>query len=754
MRRIAGNAVAWGLLASTAIVVAGGPGCSSTKPTELIPGVMTQMQLPRDIDGIEIEVDVNNTRTFCTPQLVTDGTASLPRTLGIVAGGNQEAIVKVIVRAFNDAQTNPATSYGCPTVPVAAGLPNGPTIVRQSTQTYVGQHELYLPMPLRFSCLNEGCTTETMNNPGHDFTCKGGTCVDVTAADVAAAKAVSAQLVDFTPSLVDGSDVCFSPNMCFPPSVPSQAWTAVLVDEANCVYGLPPGAPQGSGLNVRVFYDERTSGLSMQTMQSEVSLVSSGEVEILDEDPVEGFTAVSSADSGVAAPDAGDGGVAVAPRFKLAPGLCKLVHQATTPPAPPAGKTSSTYITISDVQVSALCPPKVTLLPICKTEQTFNTANLPDGGSTSNGKCNVAQPLEPTPSAVYMVMDDSTVMGGALGPSGSAKVLALSLTDPIFRRTSAAFTFLPHDPNECPLGSNTSAMFTPSIAFGPANVVQPEIAAAISNWVAPDAPPAPLAPLDLLAAMRTPNGAYDPIANLFNGNAPGGIKEAPDIAVLMFFVNRLPDPATNECPITTATTDQAFVDAANAAFAGIGNQSLRTFFVVLGNSADNDNPYNFYSSLVTEATPGAVTTIDARSTDTPTVLQNFSNVVTELGTCLYEAPTGIDTSTKGLELGYFDPVRFQNVSIPQDPSCSPATQETASGWNFDTLHRLRICGNAATSPCGALRSTITLASALALATGQSAPDIPVTATVLCPGTNGGDATTADAGASDAGTSGD
>ena len=58
MRRLAGNALAGGLAAAVG-VAAIGPGCTATKPTEIIPGVLTQMQVPRDIDGIEIEVPLD-----------------------------------------------------------------------------------------------------------------------------------------------------------------------------------------------------------------------------------------------------------------------------------------------------------------------------------------------------------------------------------------------------------------------------------------------------------------------------------------------------------------------------------------------------------------------------------------------------------------------------------------------------------------------------------------------------------------------
>ena len=51
--------------------------------------------------------------------------------------------------------------------------------------------------------------------------------------------------------------------------------------------------------------------------------------------------------------------------------------------------------------------------------------------------------MAPTQSALYLVMDQSQVMHGAFGVMGAATTLSLSLSDPVFKRTYAAFTFLP-----------------------------------------------------------------------------------------------------------------------------------------------------------------------------------------------------------------------------------------------------------------------------------------------------------------------
>lgn len=730
MSRLGAKAIPWGIASAIGIATSNGTGCSATKPTELVPGVLTQVQVPRDLDGVEVEVQVNHTRTYCTSQAVRNGRVDLPRTLGIVAGSSEQAIVTVIVRGFSDSQTNGASTFGCTTNPLAAGAPNGPAVVRSSTQTYVDQHELYVPIPLSFSCFGADCTAEEQANPGHQLTCKGGQCVDI-AVDLPGAQAVASKLVDFNQSLVDGTDVCFSPSDCFADEVP-----AFPVDADACIFGFPPipGIPVSTGLNVRVGYKEfiwegdSTSGFTQ--------VVNEGEHEILDVDPTEGFCVGTCASAG---PDAGadastSGGVdagAVGRTFQLAPGLCKLVKQAGLPQPNPT--TSSTFMTINEVHVASLCAPKVQLLPICATQRAADTVG-PDGApladaatSATTIPCDVAVPLVQTPSAIYPIMDNSAVMHGAFGPQGSAQVLSLSLSDPVFRRTSAAFDFLTHDDTECPppLGSKGTTLYTsPSIPFGPANVVQVQIAQAIAGWVAPDTTAAP-ARLDLLAAMRDV-GAYGAVNKLFADS------EAPNVAGAMFFVNRTPDPTPttgNECSPASGTVQKAIEEAALAAYGGV--PSLQTFFVVLSNDASDPAPLAFYQKLQTDL-PLAITTLDATSSNASTVLANFAKVITTLGTCLYEVPAGVRAQSQ-LLVQYVDSAGT-TVSVPKDTGCNPMNQSTANGWNLTAdaanITKLRICGAA----CDNLRSAINTAAANAIAAGQPPPDVPVTGTLLCSGT--------------------
>ncbi len=727
-RKLAAKKIVWSLATALALGAAGAAGCSNDKPTELVPGALSQVQVPRDLDGIELEVKANGVVTFCSSASVYDGTVELPRTLGVVSGQSVEAIVTVTIRGFSQSATNP--NFGqCNDIPV--GDPQGPQVLRRSIQTFVGQHTLFLPMALSYSCFNTNCesgTGSTSTASAATSTCAASRCVDLAGTDP---KVAASKLVDFTPSLIDGTDVCFSPKVCFSDELPAVAVLSSSGDgggdaassagdagASECTYTFPV-PPLGSGLNVKVFFQDFTWTMDSSTGVSTPVPSNAGEVEILNDDAEEGFT-VSATN----------------PRqFTLAPGLCDLVNAGATPPPPPPSG-ALTYHTISGVHAASACTPKAALLPICANERNppavlpdgGKTPNLPDGGTTTNGVCNVGVPLVPALSAMYMVMDDSAAMHAAFGMQGYATAMGLSLTYPVFNRTNAGFKILSHLDIECT--SPTTSFTMPDLDFKLAAAAQSGIAAKLQDWTAPgDTPLAPLH-LDLQAAMRPDAGAYAEVLDFLTT-----FQEPPDIAAAMFFVNRVPDPTPltgNDCPLAVtppATASQVALQAleAEAEAAYTGATSLRTFFVVLDDDA-HDGPtvtVPFYTQMQTDL-PQAVTTIDATSMTPSVVLGKFTQVVTQLGTCLYELPAGV-TDTSQAAVSYNVPGTPVTVPVPVDPTCSADNQNSANGWNVDSNARLRICGDACTN----LRQTILAVSATALINGQPVPDVPVNAAVLC-----------------------
>jgi hypothetical protein len=733
------GALAVGLVGIAAVGLGGDAGCSATKPTELVPGATTQVQVPRDLGGLRVIVLGNGQKVFDTPYSVINGIATLPATLGVVARGSPSTVVTIAIFGFKQAvvENNVVVNgqrVDCSTMswdnntqdPQPIGSACGPSVERGSTQTYVDQRILFLPLPLSYSCWgNDDCTGTSAPGTASQ-TCKGAQCL-TNVVD-------PHTLVDFDPALLDGTQDCFSPSLCFPPN---ETVSAVAVDPTNCTYTFP-AKPARPGLNVRIFYED----LKYDTSQNPPKLLSqapSAEEEVLNLDATEGFSV----------PDA------KAPQvFKLAPGLCSLVQAGLDPanaPANPKVKIPHSGIlhAVTDVQVSSACQSKVQLLPFCANEQNPQSHTV-DGGP-SPVTCNTPIVLQPAPSAVYLVMDNSAVMNGAFGTQGYATAMSLSLADPIFKRTYVAFQFLDHALSDCT--NATTPYTTPTIDFGLANVVQPQIAMQLLNVMPPDTKSMP-APLNIQTALRLDQGAFKALQTLQKN-----INESLDIGAVMLFVNRIPDstgggsdggspnpfpgadcsPALGSAPDAKTAIEQE-IQAATAA-------GLHTYFVVLNDdSMLGSQVLPFYQQIASDLTAkgvgSGVTVLDA----TPPmmmgggvpqqVIAKFSQTVTQLGTCLYELPPGIDTTAA---LTFTIPVPIPPiaskapvpVSIPLAANCNAANQQTASGWNVEGSH-IRVCG----AFCNEIQQTVEAVAAATLASSPDGglaniPEVPVAAKMPC-----------------------
>lgn len=517
MRRLGAKALVWSALALVGTAAALGTGCTAKKPTELVPGVSSQMVVPKDLTAVSVQIEANGGQVFCRGYQVSPEThvVDLPSTLGVIPAQSPGTVVTITIRGY-DGTTNSGDWDFCNVEVDQTNNSNGtnpPRILRRSTQTYVDQHTLFLPMPLSYSCMDVPCPTGS--------TCKGNQCVGATIDQTT--------LPDFDPTLIDGTGLCFSPSQCFPSAV---TFPAAAVDTGSCIYSLPWYAPSNaaftSGVNVKVFYQDmlwqpntNVNGAYEQVVKN------AGEEGILNADPddcgeptgsdgkihpaCEGFKVLPpEADAGApegasAEAQAGlslDGGKPMLPynptalRIQLAPGLCNLVQTGLNPPTQPASGTLP-YRTISDISLSGVCQPKLPLLPICAGERNNNPV-LADAGTTGDGVCNVAVALNPAPSVLYLIMDDTAVMHGALGPSGSLTTLALSFKDPVFKRTYSGFKFMTYNDQQSSCTSATTAYTTPDeppctmgdagqqlCLFNAIKDVQPLVASQLSGWTTP-----------------------------------------------------------------------------------------------------------------------------------------------------------------------------------------------------------------------------------------------------------------------------
>ena len=736
MRSFNSKALALGVAAIAASGVSSSAGCSSTKPTEIVPGTLTQVQVPKDLAGIQVEVTANGKQAFCEGYQVAAGFVELPSTLGVIQG-SPNTTVRITIRGYDTATSNDLLDCNNLQVNQANAGDQGPPprVLRQAVLTYVDQHTLFLPMPLSYSCYDTDCSGQ-----GADSTCIAGAC---GSGDVAASS-----LADFDPSLVDGTEQCFSPSACFAAAQP-----ATLIDEASCTYAVPPQLMGvGSGLNVRITYTDDTwttdPGTGIIAPQPGVPL----EQEILSQDQAEGFFIGDSTKP---------------TQFSLAPGLCGLVHNVTntTNKPPPAGPAS--FHTITDIEVATGCPSKLPLLPFCAAEQHGNVSNA---SVTTVVACAAPIPLEPTPSAIYMVMDDSGSMhgpnnvGGAFGKDGYTTAMNLSFGFPVFAHTYVAFRFLDHQQSEC--NGGTTLYASPAVPFGLAATVQPQVAALLLNPPLPagasGGPESPSNPsgLYLEAAMHqtqgvAPSAVGGVYAELLNFShkyvADSGTQSPLNVEGAMFFVNRMPatagggDGGTDggtgggsdypdtalECGPTNTSgppscgVDPNCIDLASEAQAA-SQQNITTYIVVLNNThGDGPTVYNYYNNNVAPAAGGGMHVIDGTSTDPTTVLKNFQGTVSSVATCLYQLPEGVDTTatltiTVPPNTPFFNPSQFPApLTVASSSMCNEANAATAPGWNIDN-GRIRICGEA----CNNIQGVIGAVALAALTAGLGDGGIP------------------------------
>src|SRR5580698_5576267 len=100
MRTLNSKALAISVVAIAASAVSSGSGCSATKPTEIVPGALTQVQVPKDLAGIQVEVTANGADKFCQGYVVANGSVELPSTLGVISGAPNTTL-HITIRGYD-----------------------------------------------------------------------------------------------------------------------------------------------------------------------------------------------------------------------------------------------------------------------------------------------------------------------------------------------------------------------------------------------------------------------------------------------------------------------------------------------------------------------------------------------------------------------------------------------------------------------------------------------------------------------------
>lgn len=247
--RLVGCTVRVALAAVCAVSLAA---CSAEDQTELVAGMTTQMQVPKELHSVGIVVQLGGKPVYCESYPVADGEVTLPSTMGLTPTGAPSAPVTVSVFGFKTPQ--PDFSGDC-LLKIPDIGDNDVSVIRRRRTPYVPSRILYLPMPLKHACTDKSC-------PDGE-TCIGGQCktqdIDPTTLPV------------YKDSLILGNtNTCFSIGTCMPEFA---AIPAMLVDADTCRFrvDIPDGADMPMvGLNVRIMHENFTP-------------------EVLDQDPEEGF---------------------------------------------------------------------------------------------------------------------------------------------------------------------------------------------------------------------------------------------------------------------------------------------------------------------------------------------------------------------------------------------------------------------------------------------------------------------------------
>lgn len=399
-------------LVAVASLALGSSACTGDRPTGVVAGMTTQMQIPRDLKWIRILAKSSGELFFDKTYPVYDGSVSLPATLTFAPadgiGRGQSILISIL-----GYETAPEEGGGDP-LPVSMRTASAPRILRRVVLGYDQGRVAYLPMNLSYSCLGVQCER-------FGETCVAGKCVSET--------------VDVTtlPTYVEGlfeatSEACFDATRCMSAMMPAQLANLPAMD-ANvsasvldrCSFRMPTkddqgrtlSLPPGTPINVRVVFGRAN-------MEDASSMP---RAEILDYG-TDGFTVPDPAQPDV---------------FRLAPGLCDAATAARS-----SNVTTEVYIAPTALCVDGSCTPA---MPLCGTKlptQSLCDHDLAKTGPTGTGGAACEEKaLTASPSVMGLLIDRRDTLRGPLTSPAFATLIGLPLSGSLLRNTQIAVAFTP-----------------------------------------------------------------------------------------------------------------------------------------------------------------------------------------------------------------------------------------------------------------------------------------------------------------------
>jgi len=401
-------------LAALASFALASTACTAERPTGVVAGMTTQMQIPRDLKYVRVLAKSSGEVFFDRAYPVYDGTVALPATLTFapVDGSGRGQAITITILGYASSPLDNDTGDQ----PVSLASKAAPQLLRRVVLNYDEGRVAYLPVRLSYSCLGVQCTKIGES-------CSAGKCVP-DAVDVK-------KLPTFVEGLYEASSQgCFNATLCMPATgqIPARLANLPAFDAPGnasaidrCTFAVPDkdpasgralSIPEGGELNVRVVYG--------RTNPSDPS--STPRAEILDLGP-EGFTI----------PDPSKPGV-----FRLADGLCNAAYAAS-----PDNVSTEVYVSPTRLCLDGAC----SAIPTCAAKvpsQSLCAADLAaTGPAATGGAACVERALSPSPSVLGLLVDRRDTMRGPLTSASFASILGLPLGGTLLKRTSVALAFTP-----------------------------------------------------------------------------------------------------------------------------------------------------------------------------------------------------------------------------------------------------------------------------------------------------------------------
>ena len=650
--------------------------CDAKKQTEYVAGVSTQVQVPRDLKTVRVDINVGGVNVFCKTYKVYDGRVQLPRSLGsFPASGSPtgDPVTVTVVGFTEDAEdVSKQDIYSCLQKVNTSGdsaVANA-RILRRSRQPYVKDEILFLPMALKFACFQKNCETDAQS-----MTCKAGRCVDAVTDE--------RTLPVYSDDLVDGTGGgCFHASQCFQGALP-----AATVNADDCTFAIPntTSSPplavdagpiptiEQQGLNVQIVWD---GGYTQ---------------EILDKSPDEGFTV----------PDPNK-----PQQFKLAPGLCDFVKgfDSQDPTNPPTAHR------ITGIFASPICQPKGPFQPLCAGDMLAAMGVDTNGvGPTPDKVCNATE-VKP-PKSLLMIVADDTANSEIFFKDAADLTVKLSISDPAFDSTQIGLIYTPQA-NIC---TETDLNKVQAVPLTLAKNAKPLVAASFAAKK--------VGPLETRDSDVNLDGALK--------SAYTALASAPDADNTIY---RRAVLVTGNRELNTSFCGGASTPAQLAAAALTSPTPTKTFVALLARDTTDGHPDPLPDAIAL-AVAGSSTDpakqigpFDARGGNQAAASNAFRAIVEDLATCVYDVPTTQVADSKFL--AYQDPLNplpAGKKSIAFDAGCNEANADNAavSGWGRGQViggkTRLFLCGDA----CGGYRTVRQNAANQAALYLQTPPGVPM-----------------------------